>query len=109
MVNLDAFSEMDIRIGKIISVEDHEKARKPMYKLSVDFGPEIGLRTIVAGVKGDYTKEDLNGMKVACIVNLEPKTIAGIESQGMMLAAGETGNVSILVPNRDVAEGTRVH
>ncbi len=109
MVNLDAFSEIDIRIGRIMSVEDHEKARKPMYKLSVDFGPEIGLRTIVAGVKGDYAKEDLNGMKVACIVNLEPKTIAGIESQGMMLAAGETGNVSILVPHRDIAEGTRVH
>lgn len=109
MANIDNFSALDIRIGKIMSAEEHEGARKPMYKLKIDLGSEIGIRTVVAGIKSDYTKEELVGKKVACVVNLDPKMIAGIESQGMILAAGENGNISILVPERDVEEGTKVH
>ncbi len=56
MVSIDTFSSLDIRVGKVLSVEEHEKARKPMYKLSIDFGSEIGIRTIIAGVKSDYSK-----------------------------------------------------
>lgn len=109
MVDIGAFSAFDIRIGRILSVEDHEKARKPMYKLALDFGSEIGIRTIVAGVKSDYSKEELVGKKIACIVNLDPKMIAGVESQGMLLAAGDTGSIAILVPDKEVEEGSRVH
>ncbi len=109
MVDIEIFSSLDIRIGKIMSAEEHEKARKPMYKLVVDFGPEIGIRTIVAGIKSDYTKEELVNKKVACIVNLEPKMIAGVESQGMVLAAGENGGISIIVPDRDIEEGAKIH
>ncbi len=107
MVGIDAFSALDIRIGKITGVEDHEGARKPMYKLTVFFGEEIGSRTIVAGIKAGYTKEELINKKIACIVNLDPKVIAGIESQGMLMAAGEE-EISLLVPDRDMAEGSRV-
>ena len=108
MVGIDAFSSLDIRIGKITNVEDHEGARKPMYKLTVFLGDEIGTRTIVAGIKAKYTKEELINKKIACIVNLDPKVIAGIESQGMILAAGEE-EIAVLVPDRDMQEGSRVH
>src|SRR5271163_2850010 len=109
MVNIDSFSALDIRIGKVLSAQDHEQARKPMYKLTIDFGPQIGIRTIVAGVRSDYTKEELVNKKIACIVNLDPKMIAGIESQGMILAAGENGDISILVPDREIGEGAKIH
>ncbi len=109
MVGIDTFSALDIRVGKIVAVDEHEKARKPMYKLTIDFGAEIGIRTIVGGVKSDYTKEELLGKKIACIVNLDPKTIAGIESQGMLLAAGDTGSIAILVPDKDIEQGAKVH
>ena len=109
MVDIEAFSAFDIRIGRILSVEDHEKARKPMYKLTIDFGSEIGIRTIVAGIKSDYSKEELIDKKIACIVNLDPKIIAGVELQGMLLAAGETGSIAILVPDKSAEEGSKVH
>ncbi|MCL4364718.1 MAG: tRNA-binding protein [Candidatus Marsarchaeota archaeon] len=108
MVGIDTFSSLDIRIGRIMNVEDHEGARKPMYKLTIFFGDEVGSRTVVAGIKDKYRKEELIDKKIACIINLDPKVIAGIESQGMILAAGEE-DVAILVPDRDMKEGSRVH
>lgn len=107
MVGIDTFSALDIRIGRIVAADDHEGARKPMYRLTVYLGEELGSRTIVAGIRGRYTKEDLVNKKIACIVNLEPKAIAGIESQGMILAAGDE-EIALLVPDRDVPEGSRV-
>ncbi len=109
MVNIDTFLSLDIRVGRIVAVEDHEKARKPMYRLTVDLGQEVGMRTIVAGIKAHYSKEELVNKRIVCIVNLDPKMIAGIESQGMMLAAGEDDKVAILVPDKDMPEGSRIH
>ena len=109
MVNIDTFLSLDIRVGRIVAVEDHEKARKPMYRLTVDLGQEVGMRTIVAGIKSHYSKEELVNKRIVCIVNLDPKMIAGIESQGMMLAAGEEDKVAILVPDKDMPEGSRIH
>lgn len=108
MGGIDTFLALDMRIGRIIGVEDHEQARKPMYKLTVYLGEEIGNRNVVAGIKSKYTKEELINKKIACIVNLDPKVIAGVESQGMILAAGEE-EISILVPDRDIPEGSRIH
>jgi len=109
MVSIDAFSDIDIRVGKIVDVQDHEKARKPMYKLTVDFGAEIGKRTIIAGIKSFYSKDELLNKKVICVVNLDPKMIAGVESQGMLLAAGEIEKVAVLVPDKDMDEGSKIH
>ncbi len=109
MVGIETFSALDVRIGRIIAVEDHEGARKPMYKLTVDLGQEIGTRTIVAGIRQHYQKGELMNKKIACIVNLDPKNIAGIESQGMLLAAGEEDAVALLVPDREMPEGSRIH
>jgi export-related chaperone CsaA len=109
MVDIATFSTFDIRVGKVLSVEVHEQARKPMYKLTLDFGLEIGIRTIVAGIKDVYTPEQLVEKKVVCIVNLDPKMIAGVESQGMVLAAQDAQRISILVPeNQDVEPGAKI-
>ena len=109
MVSIESFSALDIRVGRIISVEDHEKARKPMFRLCVDFGPEIGVRTIVAGISDVYGKEDIINKKFVFVTNLDPKSIAGVESQGMLLAAGEGSNIALLTLNKDVEEGAKIH
>jgi methionyl-tRNA synthetase len=109
MATVEDFAKLDIRIGRVVNVEDHPTARKPMYKLTVEFGPELGTRTIIAGIKGRYAVDELLNRKFAFIVNLDPKNVAGIESQGMLLAAGDLENVSILVPDREIEEGSKVH
>lgn len=117
VATLEDLQKLDIRIGRIVSVEDVEKARKPIYKFTIDFGAEIGMRTILAGVKNFYTPDQLLNRQIACIVNLEPKVIAGIESQGMILAADDLGGdgmtmgvngITILVPDKEVQSGSKV-
>lgn len=109
MATLQEFLDLNLRVGKVIAVDDHELARKPMYKLTVDLGPELGQRTLVAGVKEFYSKEELLGRKIVVIANLEPKKIAGIESQGMLLVADAGESISILGPDKDVPDGSKVH
>ena len=108
MVTIDDFARLDIRVGVIRSVEDHSAARKPMYKLSVDFGVEMGIRTIIAGIKDYYPVDELSGKKIVCLVNLDPKDIAGIKSEGMLLAAEDVNGISVLVPDKDVLEGSKI-
>jgi export-related chaperone CsaA len=109
VAGIDDFAKLDIRIGSITGVEDVEKARKPLYKLTIDFGSEIGVRTILAGIKDFYGKDALMGRQIACIVNLDPKTIAGIESQGMILAADDENGLALMVPSKELSNGSRVH
>lgn len=109
MVSIEEFKSMDIRIAKIIDVQVHEKARNPMYILKLDLGKELGERTIVAGIRDRYTKEELLGKKIACIANLDPKQVAGVESNGMLLAAENESALAILVPDREIEEGSEVH
>jgi methionine--tRNA ligase beta chain len=106
----EEFGRADIRVGRITEARIHEGARKPMYVLSVDLGRELGARTIVAGIREFYSPEELIGKKIACLVNLEPKQIAGVVSNGMVLAAESGGRVSLLVPDRsaEIEEGSRV-
>ena len=109
MVNIDEFLSIDLRVGKIIGVEEHEKARKPMYKLTVSLGEEMGERTIVAGIRDRYTKDELMGKFIICVTNLEPKEIAGVQSQGMLLAAEDETQLSLLTPDKEIKAGSRVH
>ncbi len=108
MTVFDNFKEIDLRVAAIVNVEDHELARKPMFKLTLDLGEELGRRTVVAGIKGPYTKEELIGKKVICIANLEPKDVAGVMSQGMLLAAEDPSNISLLTVDRDVLPGSKI-
>lgn len=109
MVSIEDFSRLDIRVGRIGNVEEIEKAKRPMYKLTIDFGGEVGTRTIVAGIKNFYSREDLINRQVVCIVNLEPKSVAGVESRGMILAAEDENGIAVLVPQKELANGSRVH
>lgn len=107
MATLNDFANLDVRIGKIIEVEDLEGARKPIYRLKVDLG-ELGIRNIAAGIKEFYTKEQLLGKSVIVLANLEPKSIAGFVSEGMMLAADDGTNVCLLIPDKELQPGSRI-
>jgi tRNA-binding protein len=108
MVTLNEFSSIELRVGRIIEVEDLETARKPMYKLKIDLGPEIGIRNIAAGLKSYYPKEQLLNTLVVVIANLEPKSIAGFVSEGMLLAADDGTNVVLVRPDKEIAVGSRL-
>jgi tRNA-binding protein len=107
MVPLQTFSQLDIRVGKILTVEDIPEARKPIYKFTVDFGP-IGVKQCAGGVKAYYTKEQLLGKQVVAIVNLEPKSIAGVMSECMMLVSFTETELSLLHPDKEMPLGTKV-
>lgn len=107
-VNFSDWEKLDLRVGKIVKAEDIEGADK-LYKLTVDLGKEIGKRTLCAGIKQHYSKEDLKGRKIIVFVNLEPRKLKGIESQGMMLAAvNEDEKISLLSPSEEIEIGSKV-
>lgn len=109
MATIEEFLNFDIRVGKITDVQVHEAATKPMYILKTDLGPELGERTIVAGIRNHYIMGGLLNKKIVCIVNLEPRKIAGVESQAMLLAAeDEQGNVVLISPDSEISEGSRI-
>ena len=103
------WEKLDLRVGKIIKVEDIEGADK-LYKLSVDLGEEIGKRTVCAGIKKNYSKDELKGKKIILFTNLTPRKLKGIESQGMILAAvnEEEDKVILLSPEKDIDVGAKV-
>ncbi len=106
MINFDDFTKLELAIGEIKQAEAIEKSDK-LIKLAVDFSTET--RQIVAGIKKTYNPEDLVGKKATFLINLEPKEIFGIESQGMILAAHDNNdNPVILMPERDVESGSKI-
>lgn len=96
-----------MRVGRVVSVEDIPEARKPMYKMKLEFEEGV-TRQCVAGIKGTYSKEDLVGKVVVAVVNLEPKSVAGVVSECMLLAASDESRLSLLAPERQVRIGSRV-
>lgn len=113
MVSFADFQKLDIRIGLIKAAERVADTDK-LLKLLVDFGPpspgsgELSQRTIVSGIAQNYTPESLVGKLAPFVVNLEPRVIKGIESQGMILAAAPDDRAVILKPHKKVAPGTQV-
>ena len=107
MVSINEFAAIELRVGRIIEVEDLETARKPMYRLKVDIG-ELGIRNIAAGLKDYYKKEELLNTLVIVVANLEPKNIANFISEGMILAVDDGTNVLLLRPDKEIAPGSRV-
>lgn len=109
IVKFDDWVKLDLRVGKILKAEDIESADK-LYKLTVDLGKELGKRTIVAGIKPYYKKDELKGKMCTIFTNLEPRKLKGIESQGMLLAAvnEDESKVKIIQPEGDMALGSRV-
>jgi methionine--tRNA ligase beta chain len=100
------FQKLDLRVGKILEVSPVENSKK-LLKIIVDFGTEK--RQAVAGLQKYYTPEQLVGKKFVFLLNLQTRMLAGLESQCMILAAEDIAeNVSVLIPEKDVAEGSKI-
>ena len=104
-VSFAEFKKLDLRVAKIVAVENHPKADK-LYVLKVSLGDSE--RQIVAGVKPFYTPEQLLGKCVVVVTNIEPAMLRGVQSQGMMLAANDGGRVLFVQPEREATPGSRV-
>ena len=106
MISYDDFLKVDIRTGKIVQVDDFERAKNPTYKVKVDFGDEIGIKCSSVQAKREYTKDALLGMQVVGVVNFPPKNIAGFMSEVLILGVpAEDGLLSILSPTRPAKLG----
>ena len=108
-IAFDDFLAVDIRLGVITEVEDFPRARNPSYKLTVDFGPEIGVKRSSAQVT-TYTHEELVGRQVVAVVNFEPRNIAGFISEVLVLGVPDAdGQVVLLSPTREAVVGERMY
>lgn len=108
-ISWDDFEKIDIRVGTIIDVNDFPKARKPAYKLLVDFGESIGKKRSSAQVTIYYTKEDLLNRQVIAVVNFPPKQIADFTSECLVLGIyDEDNHVILLQPERTVKNGQKI-
>ena len=108
-ISFDDFLKVDVRAGTITRVEPFPEARKPAYKLYVDFGPEIGERKSSAQVTRHYTAEELVGRQVAAVVNFPPKQIGPFRSEILVLGFPDAdGEVVMIEPNRPVPNGGRL-
>ncbi len=106
---VEAFSALDLRVGRVLRAEPNDRARKPSYRLWIDFGP-LGERTSSAQLRALYQAEDLVGRLVVAAVNLGTRNIAGFTSEVLVLGLpDESGEVVLLAVERDVPLGGRVY
>lgn len=105
-VSVDDFEKLDLRVGTVQAAREHPDADR-LYLLEVDLG-EREHRQLVAGLKADYEAEELEGVQVVVVVNLEPATIRGERSEGMVLAADADRRIALLTPDASVPNGTVV-
>lgn len=104
----EEFEAVDMRVGRIVSVESFPEARVPAWKLTVDFGPELGLRRSSARI-ANYSQEELEGTLVVGVVNFPPKQIGPVRSEVLILGAVEPdGTVQLLRPDGDPPLGSRI-
>ena len=109
MINWADFEKMDIRTGTIVEANDFPKARKPAYKLVIDFGKELGIKRSSAQIMAHYKKEDLVNLQIIAIVNFPPKQIADFTSECLVLGVyDENKDVILLQPGMPVANGMKI-
>jgi tRNA-binding protein len=105
----DDFAKVDMRVGRIVGVEDFPEARKPAWKLTIDFGEEIGVKRSSAQIT-NYERGELEGRRVVAVVNFPPRQIGPMRSEVLVLGASdEEGRVILLAPDTDVPLGARIH
>ncbi|WP_220203392.1 tRNA-binding protein [Reticulibacter mediterranei] len=110
MITYNDFVKVDIRVGKILQAEDFPQARKPAYKLTIDFGSEIGVKKSSAQITKHYTKEELVGKLILAVVNFPPKQIGPFRSEVLVLGVpDEEENVVLLTPDKAVPIGGRMY
>lgn len=108
-ISYDKFTKVDFRVGKVLEAQDSPEARKPAYKLTIDFGPEIGIKKSSAQITKHYRKEDLVGQLVIGVVNFAPKQIGPFISETLTLGfADESGDVVLAAPTKNVPLGSKL-
>lgn len=109
-ITYNDFENVDIRVGKIVSVEDFPEARTPAYKLQIDLGPDIGVKKSAAQLPQAYTKEQLQDRLVLCVVNFPPRQIGPFMSEVLTLGVpDEHGNAILIEPEREVPLGGKLY
>ena len=105
----DDFAKVDMRVGRIVEVEDFPEARKPAWKLTIDFGPELGTKRSSAQITNS-AREELEGHLVVAVVNFPPRQIGPVRSEVLTLGASDAaGHVILLAPDSEVPLGARIH
>ncbi len=110
MATFDNFQKLDIRVGRIIKIEDFPESRKPSYKLTIDLGSEIGIKNSSVQIVKNYKKENLKGKLVLCIVNFPPRQIGPFLSEVLTLGVPDQKDECILIqPEREVPIGGKLY
>jgi tRNA-binding protein len=108
-IDFDQFLAVDMRVGRIVTVEDFPEARKPAWKLTIDFGPEIGVKRSSAQIT-NYSRSELEGRLIVAVVNFPPRQIGPVRSEVLTLGASDDeGRVILLAPDAGVPLGSRIH
>jgi tRNA-binding protein len=108
-ISYDVFAEVDIRVGTIVAVEPFPQARRPAYKLTIDFGPDIGTKRSSAQLTANYSLESLVGRQVAAVINFAPRQIGPFMSEVLVLGFPDAAGAVVLVaPDKPVANGGRL-
>jgi tRNA-binding protein len=109
-IAFDDFLKVDIRVGRIVAVEPFPQARKPAFKLTVDFGPEIGIKRSSAQITVNHSPKDLVGSLVMAVVNFPPRQVGPFMSEVLTLGVPDAnGDVMLIRPDRDVPVGGRLY
>jgi tRNA-binding protein len=108
VIDFDHFQAVDMRVGRVVSVEAFPEAQRPAWKLGIDFGPELGIRRSSAQIK-NYSREQLEGSLVVGVVNFPPRQIGPFSSEVLVLGAlDDLLGVVLLRPDQDAAPGSRI-
>ena len=110
MITFDDFLKVDIRVGRIIEVEAFPEARKPAWKLKIDFGSDIGVKKSSAQITDLYDAESLIGRQILAVVNFPPRQIGPFMSEVLTLGVSDAAGAIVLIkPDNEVKEGARLH
>src|SRR3982751_6794710 len=109
MITFDDFLKVDMRVGRVLAVDDFPEARKPAWKLTIDFGPELGTKRSSAQIR-NYAREELEGRLVIAVLDFPQRRLSPFMSEVLTLGSSdEDGNITLLEPRSDVPLGSRIH
>lgn len=109
-IDLEDFLRVDVRVGLVLRAETFPAARKPAYRLWIDFGPELGVKKSSAQITALYRPEDLSGRLVLAVINFPPRQVADFMSEVLVLGVDDAeGRVVLVEPERDAPLGSRLH
>ena len=109
MIAMDDFEKVDMRVGTVLEAAVNEKAKKPAYKLSIDFGDELGIKTSSAQLTALYAAGQLVGRQVIAVVNFPPRRVAGVNSEVLVLGCDSKQGTVLLQPAQAAGNGDRIY